>query len=287
MNLRDLKYIIEVAKEKNFSRASEKCFVSQPTLTMQIQKLEDELGVKIFERQNKSFLITEVGELIIKTAQEILDKEKEIKELAKTFKDPFCGELRIGAFPTLASYYFPKITKQILQEFPNLKLLLVEEKTDDLINKLKSGNIDCAFLAMPIFDETLENIEIFEEEFLLAVSTKNPLSKKTKPITNLDLKDESLMLLEDGHCLRNQALDACNLLDNLKEKQDFKASSLETLRQMVEMNIGVTLMPEIAIKKSDNISYLKLATKPTRKIALYYRKSSVKTKLFLEIHRNL
>lgn len=287
MNLRDLKYIVEVAKERNFSRASEKCFVSQPTLTMQIQKLEDELGVKIFERQNKSFLITEVGELIIKTAEEILDKEKQIKELAKGFKNPFCGELKIGAFPTLASYYFPKITKKILNKFSDLKLLLVEEKTDNLIAKLKNGNIDCAFLAMPIFDETFENIEIFEEDFLLAVSLKNPLSKKTNPINHIDLKNESLMLLEDGHCLRNQALEACNLLGNLTEKQDFKASSLETLRQMVEMNYGVTLMPEIAIKKSDDISYLKLATKPSRKIALYYRKSSVKKTLFKEMAKIL
>lgn len=287
MNLRDLKYIVEVAKERNFSNAAKKVFVSQPTLTMQIQKLEDELGVKIFERQNKNFLITEVGELIIKTAQEILDKEKELKELAKEFKDPFSGELRIGAFPTLASYYFPKITKKILQEFPKLKLLLVEEKTDELIKKLKNGEIDCAFLAMPVLEENLNHVEIFEEEFLLAVSKNNPLAKQTKSVSTIDLKNESLMLLEDGHCLRNQALEACSLLGNFTEKQDFKASSLETLRQMVAMNYGVTLMPEIAINKSDGISYLELSTKPTRKIALYYRKSSVKTKLFTEIAKHI
>ena len=285
MNIRDLEYICAVADEGSFTKAAQKVFVSQPTLTMQIQKLESEQNIEIFERQGRSFLITEAGKKIIEKSRDILRKVEEIKDIAKNYQDPFSGEFKIAAFPTLASYYFPKITAKFLKKFPNLNLLLVEEKTDDLVKLLKDGKIDCAFLAMPVNEDDFECFELFEEEFLLAVNTKHKLAKTKKAITNKDLANESLMLLEDGHCLRDQALEACSLLGNLKTRSDFTASSLETLIQMVEIGAGITMIPEIAARKSKHIKYLKLATRPTRKIGFYFRKSSSRRILLEEIKK--
>lgn len=281
MNLRDLKYLIEVAKEQHFARAAEKSFVSQPTLSMQIKKLEDELEVQIFERSQKKFLVTKIGEEIIKKAEIILREAEEIKNLAKNSKDPFSGEIRIGAFPTLAAYFFPKVIGRISKKFPQLKILLIEDKTETLLHKLKNGKIDAAFIAIPCEDFGLESQEIFSEEFLLAVPQKHALAAKKK-IQNKDLKGQELMLLEDGHCLRNQALDACSMLGAF-EQRDFRASSLETLRQMVINNSGITLMPKIAAKKEDKITYIKIANPPKRRIGLYWRQSSARKKLFTEI----
>lgn len=281
MNLRDLKYLIAVAKEQHFARAAEKSFVSQPTLSMQIKKLEDELGVQIFERSQKNFLITKVGAEIIKKAEIILRETEEMKNIAKNSKNPFSGEIRIGAFPTLSSYFFPKVIPKISKKFPNLKLLLVEEKTAELLQKLKNGELDAAFIAMPCDADDLEHKKIFSEEFLLAVSPKNALAKKKK-IQIKDLKEKELMLLEDGHCLRAQALEACSMLGAF-EQQDFRASSLETLRQMVINGFGITLMPKIAVKKEDKISYVKIANAPQRSIGLYWRKTSSRKVVMQEI----
>jgi LysR family hydrogen peroxide-inducible transcriptional activator len=281
MNLRDLKYLIAVAKEQHFARAAEKSFVSQPTLSMQIKKLEDELGVQIFERSQKNFLVTKVGKEIIKKAEIILQEAEEIKNIAKNSKDPFSGELRIGAFPTLASYFFPKVVGKISKKFPQLKLLLIEEKTDELLRKLKSGELDAAFIALPLNDESLESQKIFSEEFLLAVPQKHALAKKKK-VRIKDLKGKVLMLLEDGHCMRDQALEACSMLGAF-EQQDFKASSLETLRQMVINGAGITLIPKIAARKEDKISYVEIVHAPKRTIGLLWRKSSARKELMKEI----
>ena len=271
MNIRDLKYIVTLAKEKHFGKAAEKAFVSQPTLSMQIKKLEDELGIQIFERSQKNFLVTKVGEKIIKKAEIILREVEEIKNIAKNSRDPFASEFRIGAFPTLASYFFPKVIGKIHKKFPKLKLFLVEEKTEILIEKLKNGELDAALLAMPIVEDEFGVEKILEEEFFLAVP-KNHKFAKYKKIHTKDLKGEALMLLEDGHCLRQQALEVCSLIGAFEE-QEFRASSLETLRQMVEIGAGITLIPEIAVEKSDKISYIKISPAPHREIGLYFRKS--------------
>ncbi len=281
MNIRDLKYIISVAKNQSFARAAKESFVSQPALSMQIKKLEDELGVQIFERSNKSFLITKVGKEILKKAEIILREAEELKNIARNFRDPFSGEFRIGAFPTLASYFFPKVIGKISKKFPTLKLLLVEEKTEILLEKLKNGEVDAAFIAMPLNDNLLESQKIFTEDFLLAVPLNHVLAK-SKKIDKKDFKGKELMLLEDGHCLRNQALEACSML-GAYENQNFRASSLETLRQMIINGSGITLMPEIAIKKDDKIAYLKIANSPNRTIGLVWRKSSAREILMREI----
>jgi len=285
MNLRDLKYIVEVAKEQNFARAAQKVFVSQPALSMQIKKLEDELGAQIFERDLKNFLVTKVGEEIIKKAEIILREAEEIKNIAKNSHDPYSGELRIGAFPTLSSYFFPQNIKKISKKFPKLKLLLIEEKSEELIKKLQNGEIDCAFLAMPVVASGLEHEKIFSEKFLLATPKNHELAKKKK-ISQHDLRGKNLMLLEDGHCLRDQALEACSMLGAF-EQEDFKATSLETLRQMVIAGSGITLIPEIAVKKEDKIAYLNIANAPRRTIGLYFRKNFVRKKLIEEIAKLL
>lgn len=285
MNIRDLKYLVSVARERHFAKAAQKSFVSQPTLSMQIKKLEDELGVQVFERSQKNFLVTKVGKEIIAKAEVILQQVDDIKTIAKSSRDPFSGELKIGAFPTLASYVFPKITPAITKKFNQLRLFLVEEKTEQLLSKLKSGEIDCALIALPIKDEELEVKKIFTEEFLLAVSKENPLGKDKKleqKISTKDLKGKNLMLLDDGHCLRDQALEACSMLGAF-EQQDFRASSLETLKQMVAINMGITFVPEIAANKNDKIIYLKISNAPKRSIGLVWRKSSSQKELIKQI----
>ena len=281
MNLRDLKYIVEVAREKNFARASEKVFVSQPALSMQIKKLEETLGVEIFERDKQNFLITPVGAEIIKKAEIILQESEEIKMIAKNSKDPHKGEIRIGAFPTVASYFLPNFVKNIHKKFPHLKIFLIESKSNELITKLKSGEIDFCLLAMPIKDDNLIGEKIFSEKFLLATPKGHPFSKKSK-IQIKELRKQELMLLEDGHCMRDQALEICSMVKAF-ENQDFKATSLETLRQMVANGTGITLIPEIAVRSDDKISYVKIFNAPFRTIGIYYRKSSVQKNLIKEI----
>jgi len=281
MNLRDLKYIVEVAREKNFARASAKVFVSQPALSMQIKKLEETLGVEIFERDKQNFLITPVGAEIIKKAEIILQESEEIKMIAKNSKDPHKGEIRIGAFPTVASYFLPNFIKNIHKKFPHLKIFLIEAKSEELITKLRSGEIDCCLLAMPIKDDNLIGEKIFSEKFLLATPKGHPFSKKSK-IQIKELKKQELMLLEDGHCMRDQALEICSMVKAFENK-DFKATSLETLRQMVANGTGITLMPEIAVRNDDKISYVKIFNAPFRTIGIHYRKSSVQKNLIKEI----
>jgi LysR family hydrogen peroxide-inducible transcriptional activator len=281
MNLRDLKYIVEVAREKNFARASAKVFVSQPALSMQIKKLEETLGVEIFERDKQNFLITPVGAEIIKKAEIILQESEEIRMIAKNSKDPHKGEIRIGAFPTVASYFLPNFIKNIHKKFPHLKIFLIEAKSDELITKLKSGELDLCLLAMPIADDNLIGEKIFSEKFLLATPKGHPFSKKSK-IQIKELKKQELMLLEDGHCMRDQALEICSMVKAF-ENQDFRATSLETLRQMVANGTGITLIPEIAVRSDDKIAYVKIFNAPFRTIGIYYRKSSVQKNLIKEI----
>jgi LysR family hydrogen peroxide-inducible transcriptional activator len=281
MNLRDLKYLLMVAREKHFAKAADKSFVSQPTLSMQIKKLEDELGVKIFERSKKQFLVTSIGKEILQKVEVVLQEVDEIKKLAKRSIDPYSQELLIGAFPTLAPYFFPKIIKIISKKFPKLKILLVEEKTESLIKKISNGDLDIAFVASSLNQNDYHSIKIFEENFLLAVPKNHQLAKK-KIIKSQDLNNQELMLLEDGHCMRDQAMEFCFSV-GASEKQTFRASSLETLKQMIKAGSGITFVPEIAAKKDDGICYLKIEKPAKRSIFLCYRKNSVKKKITEEI----
>lgn len=284
MNLRDLKYFISVAKNKHFGKAAEESFVSQPALSMQLKKLEEELGVQLFERTNKTVMITPVGEEILAYAKNIVSMVNDIQSIAKTHQDPFAGEIRLGAFPTLAPYFLPHIVPVISKEFENLKLLLVEEKTDVLLEQLHEGKIDAAFLALPIDDDALEEKLILEDEFLLATSPYHHYAKN-ESVKIDDLKDDCLLLLAEGHCLRDQALDVCSTTGAC-ENQNFRATSLETLRQMVAANVGITLMPQMAMKHNDGLVYIPFnKNKPKRQIGLVWRKKSSRIKAIEEISK--
>jgi len=283
MNLRDLKYIVAVADLKSFVKAAERCFVSQPTLSMQIKKLEETLGVKIFERNNKHVLVTNVGERIIETAKRALQETQLIEELARNSQNPLSGHFKLGAFPTLASYILPTLVPRIKEQLPDIRLILVEEKTNTLIQQLHNGEIDAALLAAPIQNDFLIAEHIFDDPFKLAVSTQHHLAKKTS-IRIEDLINEPLLLLDEGHCLRDQALQFCQI-NGANEEQDVRATSLETLRQMVRANTGITFMPEIAIQENDNdICYIPFSKpQPKRSICLVWRKTSPRLSLLNKV----
>jgi LysR family transcriptional regulator, hydrogen peroxide-inducible genes activator len=277
MNLRDLEYLVAIADLLHFGKASERCNSTQPTLSMQMKKLEEYLGAKIFERTNKKVIITDVGEKIIEKARNILNESKEIKDIAKSAQDPFACEMRLGAFPTLAPYFFPKLVKLMRDALPKVKLLLLEEKTQLLLERLISGSLDAIFVALPVDDNRLDVFPLFEDPFLLAVYHEHKLSKK-RHVRIRDLKGESLLLLEEGHCLRDQALKVCDLI-GISEYNGFRATSLETLRQMVASQVGITLLPNIAIGNDETLVYIPFEEfPPSRKIGIVYRKRSVRKK---------
>lgn len=279
MNLRDLHYLVAVADLLNFSHAAEQCHISQPTLSAQIKKLEEYLDVQIFERTNKKVMLTTIGEQIVTRARSILRDEAEIKDIAQNAHDPFSGTFKLGAFPTLAPYLFPKIVPLIKTNMPNLKLMLIEEKTAALLEQLSRGEIDAAFIALPLKDEKLESEHLFNDPFLLAVPEDHELTQASK-VDQRILQQYPLLLLDEGHCLRDQALDVCQLHDG-KENQEFRATSLETLRQMIKAGSGITLIPRIALGQNDEgIRYLPFREPvPSRDIGLLWRKTSARTTL--------
>lgn len=277
MNLRDLRYLVALAEHKHFGRAADASFVSQPTLSTQIKKLEDELDVALVERTPRKILLTEVGREIATRARHVLDEVEQIKAIARRTKDPESGTLRLGIFPTLGPYLLPHVIPGLRERFPRLELLLIEEKTETLLQRLREGRLDTALLALPLHDDQLHTEVLFDEPFLLAVPTQHRLAKR-RSLAIDDLESESLLLLEDGHCLRDQALDVCQLA-GASERDGFRATSLETLRQMVAANVGITLLPQLAVLppvvQSEAIHLLTFrGTPPTRRIALAWRKST-------------
>lgn len=279
MNIKDLKYLVALADYGHFGKAAAASFVSQPALSMQIMKLEENLGVKLLERSNKHVHLTDHGITIVDRARHILNQVNEVREIAKQAKDPFSGELKLGIFPTLAPYFLPLIIPQLAKIYPKLSFYLIEEQTSVLIEKLKQGKIDAAFLATPIVEKNFKHAVLFEEEFFLAVPNAHPLAKH-KVIKSCDLDHKNLLLLEEGHCLRDQALAVCHSMQ-AAETQNFRATSLETLRQMVIAGVGITLLPKLACSPSNALTYVPFcAPKPSRSIALYWRANTAKITLF-------
>ncbi|MGD8783841.1 MAG: LysR substrate-binding domain-containing protein [Thioalkalispiraceae bacterium] len=250
MNLRDLKYVIAVAETHHFGKAAERCFVSQPTLSGQIKKLEEELGVAIFERTNRSVEITPVGEVILEHARQMMEQADAIKQLAQAHQDPLAGPLRIGAIPTLSPYLMPLILLPLKQQHPQMKLILSEELTDILLERLRNHEIDAALLATPIEEQDLESLPLFDEPFWVAYPREHAFYDKDK-ITRRDLDKENLLLLAEGHCLAKQAMDVCHLKERQTgEMADLRAASLETLLQLVAAGFGITLVPALAMQGS-------------------------------------
>jgi len=283
MNIREMSYVVAVADLHNFSRAAEQCHVSQPTLSAQIKKLEESLQMKIFERNNKRVMVTEEGKSIIQSARHILQEVETIKEIAESARNPFTGKFRLGAFPTLSTYIFPDLVPEIKKLMPDLRLILIEEKTAVLIDRLHKGEIDAALLAMPIHEDAFEISTLFDDQFFLAVPTDHPLNINTE-IELDELAKHRLLLLEEGHCLRDNALEICQQ-HNISEEQEFRATGLETLRQMVKAGTGITLMPEIAINPPESgIHYIPFKKPaPYRTIGLVYRKTSTKKEIIHKV----
>lgn len=249
MNLRDLKYIIAVAETHHFGRAAERCFVSQPTLSGQIKKLEDELGVIIFERTNRSVEVTPIGQRILDHARLLLEQADAIEQTARAHQDPLAGPLRIGAIPTLSPYLMPLILRPLRQDFPQLGLVLFEEITDTLLQRLRLHDLDAALLATPLDDVELIGQPLYDEPFWLACPRDHPLATKGS-ITQQDLEEIELLLLADGHCLTHQVMEVCRLADRPRTgaMADLRAASLETLVELVSANFGCTLIPALAVR---------------------------------------
>lgn len=277
MNLRDLKYLVALGDLRHFGKAAKACFISQPTLSAQIMKLEEELGVKLVERAPRRVMLTAAGQDAAQRARRILAEVEELREAARRCINPEVGRLRLGVFPTLAPYLLPHVVPELHTRYPRLELLLTEEKSDILLQRLRDGALDAALLALPIHDDRLHAQFLFEEPFRLAAPEGHPLAAhKTLTVESLD--KESLLLLEDGHCLRDQALDVCRLA-GAHETPGFRATSLETLRQMVASGVGVTLLPLLSvlepIVQPSGLQLVKFRKPaPSRRIALVWRKSS-------------
>ena len=277
MNLRALHYFVKLADIRHFSKAAEACFVSQPTLSTQIKKLEEELGVQLVERSPRKIMLTPVGEDIAERARLVLSDIDQIRAVARQAGNPAEGRLRLGLFPTLAPYLLPHVVPAIRRRYPGLRLQLAEEKTENLLVMLQQGQLDAALLALPVGAEGMEIETLFEEPFVLALPGAHPLGDK-KSVSLEDLTGSELLLLDEGHCLRDHALEVCALA-GAHERVDFHATSMETLRQMVSADVGVTLMPILAVKppiaRTENFMVRAFSDPaPSRKIALVWRKSS-------------
>jgi LysR family hydrogen peroxide-inducible transcriptional activator len=286
VNLRALQYFVKLADLRHFSKAAEACFVSQPTLSTQIKKLEEELGVQLVERAPKNVMLTAAGADIAERARLVLNDIDQIKAVARRSGNPAEGELRLGVFPTLAPYLLPHIVPKIRRDYPGLRLQLVEEKTLNILRLLNDGSLDAALLALPVEDDGLDMEPLFEEPFVLALPEGHPLAEEK--LIDMDvLNGNELLLLDEGHCLRQHALEVCALA-GAHERVDFHATSLETLRQMVAANVGITLMPLLSVKppiaKTGNVTLRRFEDpEPSRTIALVWRGSSALKEFLREL----
>ena len=277
MNLRDLRYLVALDEHRHFGRAAAASFVSHPTLSTQIRKLEDELGVSLVERAPRRVMLTPIGRDIAARARKVIAEVEQMTEIARRSQDPEAGTVRLGLFPTLAPYLLPHVLPGLRKRFPRLELLLVEEKTDQILARLRDGRLDAGLLALPVHDDQLHVEPLFDEPFLLAVPQSHPMAGRAS-LRLRDLDDQHLLLLEEGHCLRDQALDVCRM-SGADERDGFRATSLETLRQMVASGVGITLLPMLSVQPpvpvSPDIALLPFRDKaPHRRIAMVWRRSS-------------
>ena len=289
MTLTELKYIVAVAREKHFGKAAEACFVSQPTLSVAVKKLEEELEVKLFERSANEVTVTPLGEEIVRQAQAVLEQASQIKETAKRGKDPLAGPLTLGVIYTIGPYLLPDLVRQMITHTPQMPLMLQENFTVKLLEMLRTGEIDCAVLAEPFPDAGLATAPLYDEPFYAAVPVKHPLAR-LDAITSDELKKETMLLLGTGHCFRDHVLEVCPEFARFSSnaegiRKSFEGSSLETIKHMVAAGMGVTLVPRLSIPKAalavkpkrasdELIKYLPFAgDPPTRRVVLVWRRS--------------
>jgi LysR family hydrogen peroxide-inducible transcriptional activator len=291
MTLTELKYIVAVAREKHFGRAAEACFVSQPTLSVAIKKLEDELEVKLFERSANEVSVTPLGEEIVRQAQSVLEQAAAIKEIAKRGKDPLAGPLRLGVIYTIGPYLLPDLVRQSIALTPQMPLMLQENFTVKLLEMLRTGEIDCAIMAEPFPDTGLAIAPLYDEPFLAAVPSTHAFAT-LKTVKAEELKAETMLLLGTGHCFRDHVLEVCPEFARFSSdaegiRKSFEGSSLETIKHMVAAGMGVTLVPRLSVPKeafsarpkrrSDDQAFVKYipfdGDPPSRRVVLAWRRS--------------
>jgi len=280
MTLNELKYIVAVAKEKHFRKASETCFVSQPTLSVAIKKLEDELDVTIFERRKQDILITPIGKRIVAIAEEILEKSQDIKQISKESQGDFSGELKIGAIYTIAPYLLPKLIPNLQQLAPDMPLILEENYTHVLAEKLRSGELDIAILSLPFSEPNIETYPLYEEDFLAILPKQHPLAQSKVPLQLNKIENESVLLLGAGHCFRDQVIEAYPNLTHMSYQSEriqktFEGSSLETIKYMVSSGAGLSIFPCTSLSERDEelVMIKTLKNAPKRTVAVAWRKS--------------
>ena len=280
MTLTELRYIVAVARERHFGRAADACFVSQPTLSVAIKKLEEELEVKLFERGSSEVSVTPLGEEIVRQAQAVLEQAAAIKEIAKRGKDPLAGALRLGIIYTIGPYLLPELVKQAIERTPQMPLVLQENFTMRLLDMLRTGELDCAIMAEPFPDTGLAIAPLYDEPFMVAVPATHPLAKK-KSISSVELKQETMLLLGTGHCFRDHVLEVCPEFARFSSdaegiRKSFEGSSLETIKYMVAAGMGVTVVPQLSVPKDvqSHIRYVPFsAPVPTRRVVLAWRRT--------------
>ena len=282
MTLTQLEYIVALDTHRHFVAASERCFVTQPTLSMQIQKLEEELGVKIFDRTKQPVIPTEIGKGIIAQARLVLREAQKVKQMIVDQKDALAGELRIGIIPTLAPYLLPPLYQYMRQKYPQLNLVIKETITEEVIQELKSNRLDCGIIVTPLKDSAIKENVLFYEELFVYVSKKNSLVDKKYVLAN-EIDPNKLWLLEEGHCFRSQILNLCELRKSSDFHFQYETGSIESLKRMVEKSDGFTILPELAVMEF-SAAQRKLVKKlkepnPAREVSLVTHRDHIKTKL--------
>ena len=291
MTLTELKYIVAVSREKHFGKAAEACFVSQPTLSVAIKKLEEELEVKLFERSANEVTVTPLGEEIVRQAQSVLEQAASIREIAKRGKDPLAGPLKLGVIYTIGPYLLPDLVRQAIDRTPQMPLMLQENFTVKLLEMLRTGEIDCAIMAEPFPDTGLAVAALYDEPFVAAVPATHSFATR-KTITAEELKSETMLLLGTGHCFRDHVLEVCPEFARFSSntegiRKSFEGSSLETIKHMVAAGMGVTLVPRLSVPKNalepkgkrrhDDQAFVKYVPfngdPPTRRVVLAWRRS--------------
>jgi LysR family hydrogen peroxide-inducible transcriptional activator len=280
MTLTELRYIVAVAREKHFGRAADACFVSQPTLSVSVKKIESELGVQLFERGGSEVSVTPIGEDIVRQAQRVLDEVNQIKEIADQGRDPLRGALRVGVIYTIGPYLLPRIIKAMIEQYGDMPMILQENFTVRLLEMMRTGDLDVAVLAEP-FDETgLSIAPLYDEDFLIAVPKHHPWAKRKK-VSSIELKEQTMLLLGIGHCFRDQVLEVCPEAARFSAnsagiQKTVEGSSLETIRHMVAEGLGITVLPRMSVTSEDD-SLLKFIPfedpVPNRRVVLAWRKT--------------
>ena len=282
MTLTELKYIVAVAREKHFGHAAEACFVAQPTLSVAIKKLEDELGVPIFERGGSEISMTPLGSQIVAQAERVLEQTAAIREIAKQNKDPLTGQLRLGVIYTVAPYLLPQLVRNMIERVPQMPLVLQENFTAKLVEMLRQGELDAAIMAQPFPQQGLLVQPLYDEPFVVAMPSSHPWSGRER-ISSADLKNETMLLLGNGHCFRDQVLEVCPEMARFSTTGDgiartFEGSSLETIRHMVASGIGITVLPKASVPdmqaQDGLLRYVPFEKPvPTRRVVIAWRKS--------------